>query len=277
MRERIAKYVFAGAAALTVAAVGTICLFLFLEGSPAIVKIGLVDFLGGSAWRPGEELFGILPMLAGSGAITLGAALLGVPIGILTAIFLAHFASPRIDGLLRPVITLMAGIPSVVYGFFGLMVIVPLVRELCGGRGMCILSASILLAMMILPTIIVVAEAALRAVPRPIYEGALALGATPERSIFGAVLPAARSGVLAAIVLGLGRAIGETMAVIMVAGNQPVLPTSILKGVRTLTTNVVLEMGYATDLHRDALVATALVLFVLTLALNAIFSTLKRK
>lgn len=277
MRERIAKYVFAGAAALTVAAVGTICLFLFLEGSPAIAKIGFVDFLGGSAWRPGEELFGILPMLAGSGAITLGAALLGVPIGILTAIFLAHFASPRIDGLLRPVITLMAGIPSVVYGFFGLMVIVPLVRELCGGRGMCILSASILLAMMILPTIIVVAEAALRAVPRPIYEGALALGATPERSIFGAVLPAARSGVLAAIVLGLGRAIGETMAVIMVAGNQPILPTSILKGVRTLTTNVVLEMGYATDLHRDALVATALVLFVLTLALNAIFSTLKRK
>ena len=277
MRERIAKYVFAGAAALTVAAVGTICLFLFLEGSPAILKIGLVDFLGGSAWRPGEELFGILPMLAGSGSITLGAALLGVPIGILTAIFLAHFASPRIDGLLRPVITLMAGIPSVVYGFFGLMVIVPLVRELCGGRGMCILSASILLAMMILPTIIVVAEAALRAVPRPIYEGALALGATPERSIFGAVLPAARSGVLAAIVLGLGRAIGETMAVIMVAGNQPILPTSILKGVRTLTTNVVLEMGYATDLHRDALVATALVLFVLTLALNAIFSTLKRK
>lgn len=277
MRERIAKYVFAGAAALTVAAVGTICLFLFLEGSPAILKIGLVDFLGGSAWRPGEELFGILPMLAGSGAITLGAALLGVPIGILTAIFLAHFASPRIEGLLRPVITLMAGIPSVVYGFFGLMVIVPIVRELCGGRGMCVLSAAILLAMMILPTIIVVAEAALRAVPRPIYEGALALGATPERSIFGAVLPAARSGVLAAIVLGLGRAIGETMAVIMVAGNQPILPTSILKGVRTLTTNVVLEMGYATDLHRDALVATALVLFVLTLALNAIFSTIKRK
>lgn len=277
MRERIAKYVFAGAAALTVAAVGTICLFLFLEGSPAIAKIGLVDFLGGSAWRPGEELFGILPMLAGSGTITLGAALLGVPIGILTAIFLAHFASPRIDGLLRPVITLMAGIPSVVYGFFGLMVIVPLVRELCGGRGMCILSASILLAMMILPTIIVVAEAALRAVPRPIYEGALALGATPERSIFGAVLPAARSGVLAAIVLGLGRAIGETMAVIMVAGNQPILPTSILKGVRTLTTNVVLEMGYATDLHRDALVATALVLFVLTLAMNGLFSCLKRR
>lgn len=277
MRERIAKYVFAGAAALTVAAVGTICLFLFLEGSPAILKIGLVDFLGGSAWRPGEELFGILPMLAGSGAITLGAALLGVPIGILTAIFLAHFASPRIDGLLRPVITLMAGIPSVVYGFFGLMVIVPLVREFCGGRGMCILSASILLAMMILPTIIVVAEAALRAVPRPIYEGALALGATPERSIFGAVLPAARSGVLAAIVLGLGRAIGETMAVIMVAGNQPILPTSILKGVRTLTTNVVLEMGYATDLHRDALVATALVLFVLTLAMNGLFSCLKRR
>ena len=277
MNERVAKYVFAGAAALTVAAVGTICLFLFWEGAPAIAKIGLVDFLCGRAWRPGEDLFGILPMLAGSGAVTLGAALLGVPVGILTAVFLAFFAGPKVERVFRPVITLMAGIPSVVYGFFGLMVIVPLVRELCGGRGMCVLSASILLAMMILPTIVVVTEAALRAVPKAIYEGALALGATPERGIFGAVLPAARSGVLAAIVLGIGRAIGETMAVIMVAGNQPVLPTSILKGVRTLTTNVVLEMGYATDLHREALIGTALTLFVLTLALNAIFSLLKRK
>ena len=171
----------------------------------------------------------------------------------------------------------MAGIPSVVYGFFGLMTIVPLVRDVCGGRGMCILSASILLAMMILPTVIVVAEAALKAVPTTIYEGALALGATHERSIFAAVLPAAKSGVWAAVVLGIGRAVGETMAVIMVAGNQPLLPTSLLKGVRTLTTNVVLEMGYATDLHREALIATALVLFVLTLALNGGFSCLKRR
>lgn len=275
--ERSFKAIFSLAAALSIAAVATICLFLVLEGAPAIGKIGFGSFLLGTAWRPGEGVFGILPMLAGSGAITFGAAVLGVPIGILTAVFLAAFASKRLGAVVRPAITLMAGIPSVVYGFFGLMVIVPLVRELCGGRGMCILSASILLAMMILPTIIVVAEAAIKAVPRPIYEGALALGATHERSIFSAVLPAAKSGVRAAVVLGIGRAIGETMAVIMVAGNQPILPTSILKGVRTLTTNVVLEMGYATDLHREALIATALVLFVITLVINGLFSSLKRK
>lgn len=277
MSERLAQGVFATAAALAVAAVGTICLFLVLEGAPAIGTIGLGAFLAGDAWHPGEQIFGILPMLAGSGAITLGAAVLGVPIGILTAVFLAAFCPKALDRLIRPAITLMAGIPSVVYGFFGLMVIVPLVRDVFGGRGMCVLSASILLAMMILPTIVVVAEAALKAVPRPIYEGALALGATHERSVFAAVLPAAKSGVWAAVVLGLGRAIGETMAVVMVAGNQPLIPTSLLKGVRTLTTNVVLEMGYATDLHRDALISTALVLFILTLALNGLFSCLKRK
>ena len=171
----------------------------------------------------------------------------------------------------------MAGIPSVVYGFFGLMTIVPLVRSLLGGRGMCVLSASILLAMMILPTVVLVAEAALKAIPQTIYEGALALGATHERSVFAAVLPAARSGVFAAVILGVGRAIGETMAVIMVAGNQPLIPTSLLKGVRTLTTNVVLEMGYAADLHREALIGTALVLFLLTLLVNGSFSLLKRK
>lgn len=275
--ERLFKGIFGCAAALAIASVATICLFLMLEGAPAIARIGIGNFLAGTAWRPGENVFGILPMLAGSGVITLGAAVLGVPIGILTAVFLAAFCPKALDRLIRPAVTLMAGIPSVVYGFFGLMVIVPLVRDVFGGRGMCILSASILLAMMILPTIVVVAEAALRAVPRPVYEGALALGATHERSVFAAVLPAAKSGVWAAVVLGLGRAIGETMAVIMVAGNQPLLPSSILKGVRTLTTNVVLEMGYATDLHREALIATALVLFVLTLSVNGLFSCLKRK
>ena len=275
--ERAFKGIFAGAAALAVASVGTICLFLILEGAPAIGRIGFGEFRAGTSWRPSENVFGILPMLAGSGAITLGAALLGVPIGILTAVFLAAFCPKGLDRLVRPAVTLMAGIPSVVYGFFGLMTIVPLVRDVCGGRGMCILSASILLAMMILPTVIVVAEAALKAVPTTIYEGAPALGATHERSIFAAVLPAAKSGVWAAVVLGIGRAVGETMAVIMVAGNQPLIPTSLLKGVRTLTTNVVLEMGYATDLHREALIATALVLFVLTLALNGGFSFLKRR
>ena len=275
--ERAFKGIFAGAAALAVASVGTICLFLILEGAPAIGRIGFGEFLAGTSWRPSENVFGILPMLAGSGAITLGAALLGVPIGILTAVFFAFFAPRAVARIVHPAVTLMAGIPSVVYGFFGLMTIVPLVRSLLGGRGMCVLSASILLAMMILPTVVLVAEAALKAIPQTIYEGALALGATHERSVFAAVLPAARSGVLAAVILGVGRAIGETMAVIMVAGNQPLIPTSLLKGVRTLTTNVVLEMGYAADLHREALIGTALVLFLLTLLVNGSFSLLKRK
>ncbi len=277
MKESVFKWLFAALAALAVLAVGAICFFLLWEGAPAIGRIGIGDFLLGRDWRPGEDLYGILPMLAGSAAITAGALLIGVPIGLLTAAFLAAFCPERLSRLMRPAINLMAGIPSVVYGFFGLMVIVPFVRLSFGGRGMCILSASLLLGLMILPTIIVVAESALRAVPRPIYEGALALGATHERSIFCVVFPAAKSGVLAAVVLGLGRAVGETMAVIMVAGNQAVLPHSILKGVRTLTINIVLEMGYAADLHRDALIATALVLLLIALVLNGCFSLLRKK
>src|SRR5699024_6290348 len=171
----------------------------------------------------------------------------------------------------KPAINLLAGIPSVVYGFFGLVVLVPLVREWLGGTGMSTLTASVLLGIMILPTIIGVAESAIRDVPEAYYEGALALGATHERSVFFVVLRAARSGVLAGVVLGIGRAIGETMAVIMVAGNQPYIPSSILDGVRTMTTNIVLEMGYATDLHREALIATAVVLFVFILLINALF------
>ena len=277
MKETAFKWLFAGLAGLAVAAVGTICLFLFAEGAPAIGKIGLGAFLGGTSWRPQENVFGILPMIAGSGAITLGAALIGVPVGIFAAVFLAAFCPERLGRLVRPAVNLMAGIPSVVYGFFGLMVIVPFVRDAFGGRGMCVLSAALLLALMILPTIVVVSEAALKAVPKSYYEGALALGATRERSIFFVVLPAAKSGVLAAVVLGIGRAIGETMAVIMVAGNQPVMPQSILKGVRTLTTNVVLEMGYSADLHREALIATALVLFTVTLVLNVGLSFARRR
>lgn len=277
MKEMAFKWLFAGLAGLAVAAVGTICLFLFAEGAPAIGKIGLGAFLGGTSWRPQEGVFGILPMIAGSGAITLGAALIGVPVGIFAAVFLAAFCPERLGRLVRPAVNLMAGIPSVVYGFFGLMVIVPFVRDAFGGRGMCVLSAALLLALMILPTIVVVSEAALKAVPKSYYEGALALGATRERSIFFVVLPAAKSGVLAAVVLGIGRAIGETMAVIMVAGNQPVMPQSILKGVRTLTTNVVLEMGYSADLHREALIATALVLFTVTLVLNVGLSLARRR
>lgn len=276
-REKAWRFIFAALAALTVGAVGIICIFLFAEGAPAIAKIGITDFLCGTSWRPQEGVFGILPMLAGTLVVTFGAVLIGVPIGLLTAVFLSSFAPQRLAVWIRPAIHLMAGIPSVVYGFFGLMVIVPFVREAFGGRGMSVLAASLLLAIMILPTLVAVAESAIKAVPRAYYEGALALGASHERSIFFAVLPAARSGILAAVILGIGRAIGETMAVIMVAGNQPVMPASLLKGVRTLTTNVVLEMGYSADLHREALIASALILFILTLVLNGLFSLVRRK
>lgn len=178
---------------------------------------------------------------------------------------------------MKPAAELLAGIPSIVYGFFGLVVIVPLMQNLFGGSGKGMLTASVMLGIMILPTIINVSESALRAVPESYYEGSLALGATHERSVFSAVLPAARSGILAGVILGVGRAIGETMAVAMVAGNQPILPESILSGVRTLTANIVQEMGYATDLHREALIACGVVLFVFILIINLCFSALKRR
>lgn len=277
VKETAARWVFGAAALATVGAVALICAFLFAGAAPAFAEIGIWKFLSGVSWKPGEDAFGILPMICGSLAVTGGALALGVPVGILAAVFMTSFCPKRLYGSMRGAVNLMAGVPSVVYGFFGLMVIVPFVRDVFGGRGLCALSAALLLALMILPTIIVVAESALRAVPQSVYEGALALGATHERSVFAAVLPAAKSGVFAAIALGMGRAIGETMAVIMVAGNQPVIPSSLLKGVRTLTTNVVLEMGYSVGLHRDALIATAVTLFVFTLAVNLVFSALKRK
>ncbi|MEG2174568.1 MAG: phosphate ABC transporter permease subunit PstC, partial [Oscillospiraceae bacterium] len=176
---------------------------------------------------------------------------------------------------LHPAVELLAGIPSIVYGFFGLMVLVPLVRRVFGGTGLSMLTASLLLGLMILPTVIGVSETAIRAVPNHYYEGALALGASTERAVFFAVLPAARSGLLAAVVLGIGRAVGETMAVVMVAGNQPRMPDGWLKGVRTLTANIVQEMGYAAELHREALIATGVVLFVFILLINLTFSALK--
>ncbi len=276
-KESSMKVVFLLTACVSIAAVALICIFLFASGIPTMGKIGLKEFLLGIKWKPANNLYGILPMIVGSIYVTAGALLIGVPVGILTAIFLARFCPRWLYRILRPAINLMAGIPSVVYGFFGLVVMVPLVREYLGGRGMGVLTASLLLGLMILPTIIVQSESALRAVPESYYEGALALGATHERSVFFAVVPAAKSGILAGVILGVGRAIGETMAVKMVAGNQPVIPGSILAGVRTLTTNIVMEMGYATDLHREALIATAVVLFVFVLVINLSFSMLKRR
>lgn len=277
IREKILHGIFFLIACVSILVVGLICIFLFSGGIPAMNELGIVNFLTGVKWKPGNDLYGIFPMILGSVYTTVGAIILGVPIGILTAIFLARFCPNALYRILKPAIALLAGIPSIVYGFFGLIVLVPFVRIVFGGDGQSIWTASILLAIMILPSIISVGESSLHAVPEQYYEGGLALGASHERSVFFIVLPAAKSGILAGIVLGIGRAIGETMAVMMVVGNQTRVPNSMLDGVRTLTTNIVLDMGYATDLHREALIATAVVLFAFVLLLNLLFSILKRR
>ena len=227
LKETGMKVVFIIAACASIAAVILICLFLFVNGIPAIGKIGIFDFLLGSTWRPSNGLYGILPFILGSLYVTAGAIIIGVPIGVLAAVFMARFCPRSLYRVLKPAINLMAGIPSIVYGFFGMVIIVPAIRGIFGGTGSNILTASILLGMMILPTIINLSESAIRAVPNSYYEGALALGATHERSVFCATLPAAKSGILAGVVLGIGRAIGETMAVIMVVGNQPRMPKGL--------------------------------------------------
>ena len=276
-RETGMQAVFFLTACISVLSVIFICAFLFSAGLPAIQEIGWGNFLFGLEWRPSNQIFGILPMIIGSVYVTFGALLIGVPIGILTALFLAFFCKKKWYPIFKRAVSLMAGIPSVVYGFFGLVVLVPFVRNYVGGHGMGVLTASILLGIMILPTIISVSEASLRAVPESYYQGGLALGASHEQSIFFVVLPAARRGILASVILGLGRAMGETMAVIMVAGNQALIPTSITSGVRTLTTNIVMEMGYSTDLHREALIGTAVILFVFILIINLAFYLLYKK
>lgn len=277
-RETLMHIVFLLTACISIIAVVLICVFMFANGLPTIARIGPANFLLGTTWKPLNDLYGILPMIVGSLYVTAGAILIGVPIGILCAVYLARFCPKRLYAVLKPLIDLLAGIPSIVYGFFGLVVIVPLIQQLTGASGgKNILTASIMLGIMILPTIISVSESAIRAVPESYYEGALALGATHERSVFFAVLPAAKSGILAGVILGVGRAIGEATAVKMVAGNQAILPDSILSGVRTLTSNIVVEMGYAEGMHREALIATAVVLFVFVLIINLAFSAIKKK
>lgn len=277
IKELLMHILFFLTACVSIFAVVLICVFLFANGIPAIGKIGVFKFLLGTKWKPGNDIYGILPMILGSLYVTAGAIIIGVPIGLLTAVFLAKFCPKGLYKILKPATELMAGVPSVVYGFFGLVVLVPLVRNIFGVAGNTMLTASVLLGIMILPTIIGVSESAIRAVPDSYYEGSLALGASHERSVFFATLPAARSGILAGVVLGIGRAIGETMAVVMVAGNKPRMPQGLLDGVRTMTANIVMEMGYATDLHREALIATAVVLFVFILMINVTFSLLRRK
>ena len=283
MKETIMKYVFLVCACASILAVILICAFLFANGIPAIGKIGVFNFLLGETWKPGNDLYGILPFILGSIYVTAGAIIIGVPIGLLTAIFMARFCPKSIYRFMKPAVDLLAGIPSVVYGFFGMVVLVPFVRNFFGqtlgfgGNGSSMFTASVMLGIMILPTIISVGESSIRAVPNSYYEGSLALGATHERSVFCTIVPAAKSGIMAGIILGIGRAIGETMAVIMIAGNQPRMPKGIFEGVRTLTSNIVMEMGYATDLHREALIATAVVLFVFILIINLLFSLVKRR
>lgn len=276
-KENIMKSTFFLSALVSVISLSLICIFLFSYGFPAIFKIGVLDFILGKEWSPNRELYGIFPMIIGSIYVTIGSMIVGIPIGVLTAIYISGFCPKKLYEIIKQAIDLLAGIPSVIYGFFGIVVMVPLLREMFDFQGMGIICASLLLGIMILPTIINVSEASLSMVPSSYYEGGLALGASPERSFFFIVVPAAKSGIFAAVVLGLGRSIGETMAVIMVAGNQPIIPTKLLDGVRTMTANIVLEMGYAEGLHRDALIGTAAILFIFVLIINLIFSYLKKR
>ena len=252
VKEKVMEIVFLVAACVSILAVLLICVFLFSSGIPAIGKIGPLNFLGGTVWKPSNNLFGILPMILGSIYVTAGAIIIGVPIGIFTAVFLAFYCPKRLYSIMKPVVNLLAGIPSVVYGFFCLVAVVPVIQKITHTSGKGILTASILLGIMILPTVINTCESSLRSVAPSYYEGSLALGATKEYSIFKAVFPVAKSGIVSGIILGIGRAIGETMAVVMIAGNQAIIPKSITSGVRTLTGNIVLEMAYASGLHRRA-------------------------
>ncbi len=291
-REACYEIFFLFVAMISIVCVLVICVFLFANGIPAMQEIGLFDFLFGKEWKPTNEAdprYGILSMIVGSIYITTGAILIGVPVGIFTAVFITKYCPAKLYKPLKVVINLMAGIPSILYGFFGMVVLVPLIRDFFNGlaemtgntalytSGQSILTASILLGIMILPTIINLSESAIQAVPDHYYEGARALGATHERAVFRVVLPSAKSGILASVVLGIGRAIGETMAVVMVAGNQARLTGNILKGIRTMTANVVQEMKYASGLHEEALIATGVVLFVFILIINLCFSIIKRK
>ena len=271
------KTVFLLCACISIIAVIIICLFIFANGVPAVGEIGFFDFIFGTHWKPSSGEFGIFPMIVASVYVTGGAIIIGVPIGLLTAVFLAKYCPKKMYKVIKPLINLLASIPSIVYGFFCLVVVVPIIQELTNTSGKGILTASILLGIMILPTIINTSESSIRAVPDMYYEGALALGATKERSIFKTVIPAAKSGIMSGIILGIGRAIGETMAVVMIAGNTPIMPKGITSSVRTLTSNIVMEMAYSSGLHQKALIATAMVLFVFILIINICFSIIVRK
>jgi phosphate transport system permease protein len=260
-------------------ALGLITYFIFQAGVPLIARVGLWEFLSGTRWNPTgtPPQFGILPMIIGSLWLTVGALLIGVPLGLAVAIFMVELAPPRLAVLMRPVIQLLAGIPSVIYGFIGLTLLAPIVRALFGGPGLSVLTGAIILGFMILPTIIAISEDAMRAVPLAIREGALALGSTHWQLISGVILPTARSGIIAGVILGMGRALGETMAVIMMIGNSLDIPSSPLQPATTLTSNIGLELAYASGAHREALFATGVVLFIFIMILNGLATTFFRR
>lgn len=278
VRETVMKYVFLISALISVLSIILIFYFILSGGLPFILRQGVWEFLTGTNWRPtaSQPEFGILPMIVGSLIVTGGAILIGVPIGVLTAVYMVFYCPKAYYRYAKSAINLMAAIPSIVYGFFALQIFVPFFR-IMGRSGMNMVTASLLLGIMILPTIIGLSESAIRNVPKSYYQGAIGLGTTHERAILTVVVPAAKNGILSAIILGIGRAIGETMAVILVAGNQPRIPTELNQGVRTLTTNIVMEMAYATGQHREALIATAVVLFVFILIINLFFTRVKNK
>lgn len=276
-KENTLKFGFFLIALSTLTMLAVITLFIFIEGIPLIGKVGITNFVFGMKWAPSQGLFGIFPMIVGTIAVTLGATLIGVPVALCVTIFLTEFAPKRVSAMMRPAIQLLAGIPSVVYGFWGLTFIVPFIRTYLGGPGLSILAGSLILAIMILPTIISISEVSILALPNLYKPGSLALGATHWQTITRVLLPAAKSGLMAAIILGIGRAIGETMAVIMVLGNAVAMPQSILDPARTLTTNIGIEMGYASGEHQQALFATGIVLFVMIMLLNSAAQYIVRK
>ena len=276
-KEKLSGRIFLALALSSISALALITVFIIINGVPIIAEVGVIKFIFGMSWAPSQGEFGIFPMIIGSVTVTLGAVIIGVPIGICCSIFLTEFAPAALRNLFRPAIQLLAGIPSVVYGFWGLLFIVPFIRNYLGGPGLSILTGSLILAIMVLPTVISISEVSILALPRQYKEGALALGLTHWQTIRSVLLPSAKSGIVAAVILGVGRAIGETMAVIMVLGNAVAVPASILDPVRTLTTNIGIEMGYASGQHQQALFATGIVLFVIIMILNASAQYITRK
>lgn len=275
--EKIIEIIFLISACAGVISVLVIAGYIIARGVPAIGTVGAFEFLAGGRWEPSAEDFGILPMIVGSIYATLGAILVGLPIGLFTAIYVAEYASPKMASILRPAINILAGIPSVVYGFFGLIVIVPMIDSAFGGGGNSLLAVIIILSVMILPTIVSISQTAIKAVPASYKEGALGLGATHTEAVFSVVVPAAKSGIMAAIVLGIGRAIGETMAVILVAGNTPQIPTSLIERIRTMTATIAMEMSYSSGLHQDMLFGIGVILFAFIIVLNILLSVITRK